>query len=60
MDGAPSKPNACKVQVSMGISWLKSTKHQKRIAGNVFSTLSVHLKEMFRLLEREFAAAAAK
>ncbi|CAA6670110.1 unnamed protein product [Spirodela intermedia] len=58
IDAAPSKPNACNVQVFMGISWLKSTKHQKRISGNVFSTLSVHIKEMLRFLEREFAATA--
>ncbi|ONK69345.1 uncharacterized protein A4U43_C05F21890 [Asparagus officinalis] len=48
------KSKACNVQVSLGISWLKSTKHQKRITKNVISNSSVRLKEIFRQVEKEF------
>lgn len=48
------KSKACNVQVSQGISWLKSTKHQKRITKNVVSHSSDRLKEVFFLIEKEF------
>ncbi|KAG0459432.1 hypothetical protein HPP92_022560 [Vanilla planifolia] len=57
IDDLQSKSKACLVQVYLGIAWLKSTKHQKRITKNVISNSSYRLKEMFRLLEKEFTAA---
>ncbi|XP_058112788.1 C2 and GRAM domain-containing protein At1g03370 [Magnolia sinica] len=54
VEGLPSRSKACNVQVFMGIAWLKSTKHQKRITKNVISNLADRLKEMFSLVEKEF------
>lgn len=51
------KSNACNVLVSIGIAWLKSTKHQKRISKNVISNSSIRLKEMFKQVEKEFTTA---
>ncbi|PKA51802.1 C2 and GRAM domain-containing protein [Apostasia shenzhenica] len=45
---------ACLVQVYLGIAWLKSTKHQKRITKNVIANSSARLKDMFHLVEKEF------
>ncbi|XP_074587246.1 C2 and GRAM domain-containing protein At1g03370-like isoform X1 [Curcuma longa] len=50
------KLRACNVIVSLGIAWLKSTKHQKRIAKNVISNSSLRLKDMFAQLENELHA----
>ncbi|KAJ0965300.1 hypothetical protein J5N97_026438 [Dioscorea zingiberensis] len=47
----------CIVQVSLGIAWLKSTKHQKRISKNIMSNSSIRLKEMFQQVEKEFSTA---
>ncbi|KAL6858880.1 hypothetical protein ACP4OV_017882 [Aristida adscensionis] len=55
-DLAP-KQRACNVQVSLGIEWSKSTRHQKRIEKNVFSSSSARLKEMFNLAAREVSRA---
>lgn len=49
----PSKSKACNVQVFLGIAWLKSSKHQKRITKNVISNLADRLKEMFSVVEKE-------
>ncbi|KAK1311177.1 C2 and GRAM domain-containing protein [Acorus calamus] len=46
----------CNVQVFLGIAWLKSTTHQKRIRKNIVSNLSKRLKEMFSLIEKELAS----
>ncbi|KAK8936684.1 C2 and GRAM domain-containing protein [Platanthera zijinensis] len=54
IDDLQSKSKACLVQVSLGVAWLKSTKHQKRITKNVIANSSARLKEMFRLVEKEF------
>ncbi|WOL12096.1 C2 and GRAM domain-containing protein [Canna indica] len=48
------KLKACNVHVSVGIAWLKSTKHQKRITKSVVSNSSLRVKEMFSQLEKEF------
>lgn len=53
VENVPSKPLACSVQVSFGIIWLKSTKHQKRIIKTITSNSCLRLKEMFRLIEKE-------
>ncbi|ERN19192.1 C2 and GRAM domain-containing protein At1g03370 isoform X2 [Amborella trichopoda] len=44
---------ASNVQVLLGIAWLKSTKHQRKITGNIVSRLSDLLKEIFELAEME-------
>ncbi|XP_068643334.1 C2 and GRAM domain-containing protein At1g03370-like [Aristolochia californica] len=49
-----SRSKASNVQVYLGIEWLKSTRHQKRITKNVISNLADRLKEMFRLVEKDF------
>ncbi|XP_038985637.1 C2 and GRAM domain-containing protein At1g03370-like isoform X1 [Phoenix dactylifera] len=54
MEDLAPKLKACNVQVSLGIAWLKSTKHQKRITKNVMSNSSARLKEMFSQVEKEF------
>ncbi|ONM02629.1 C2 and GRAM domain-containing protein [Zea mays] len=55
-DLAP-KQRASNVQVSLGIEWSKSTRHQKRIEKNVLSSSSARLKEMFNLASRELSHA---
>ncbi|KAJ3694744.1 hypothetical protein LUZ60_000121 [Juncus effusus] len=52
-DQAP-KAKACLVQALVGIEWLKTTKHQKKIAKNAMSSVSSHVKKMFSILEKEF------
>lgn len=49
----PDKTKACNVQASLGIAWLKSTKHQKRITQNIMSNSSIRLKEIFSEVEKE-------
>ncbi|XP_068637413.1 C2 and GRAM domain-containing protein At1g03370-like isoform X2 [Aristolochia californica] len=49
-----SRSKASNVQVYLGIGWLKSTRHQKRITKNVISNLADRLKEMFSLVEKVF------
>ncbi|KAG0450315.1 hypothetical protein HPP92_026841 [Vanilla planifolia] len=55
VENSPTKPLACTVQVLVGIVWLKSTKHQKRIIKSVTSNTCLHLKEMFRQVEKELS-----
>lgn len=55
-DLAP-KQKACSVQVSLGIEWSKSTRHQKRIEKNVLSSSSARLKEMFSLASKQVSHA---
>ncbi|PON96729.1 C2- GRAM domain containing protein [Trema orientale] len=45
--------NACKCNVYMGITWLKSTKFQQRITQNITEKFTNRLKEIFALVERE-------
>lgn len=47
------KLRGCNVQVSLGIAWLKSTRHQKRIMKNIMSNSSGRLQEMFKQVESE-------
>lgn len=49
-----SRSNSCNIQVFMGIVWLKSTRHQKRITKNINSNLADRLKIMYGELEKEF------
>eukprot|EP00268_Persea_americana_P049000 TRINITY_DN5216_c1_g1_i2.p1 TRINITY_DN5216_c1_g1~~TRINITY_DN5216_c1_g1_i2.p1 ORF type:complete len:979 (+),score=219.75 TRINITY_DN5216_c1_g1_i2:28-2937(+) len=53
VEDLPARSKSCNVQVFLGIAWLKSTKHQKRISKNVLSKLSDRLKEMFTVAEKE-------
>lgn len=55
IEDLPSKSKGCNVQVSLGIAWLKSTKHQKRITKNILKNLQDRLKDIFCVVEREFA-----
>lgn len=55
LENVSSVPLSCNVQVSFGIVWLKSTKHQKRIIKSVTSSSCLRLKEMFRLVEKELS-----
>lgn len=50
------KLKGCNVQVLFGISWLKSTRHQKRITKNITSSLQDRLKIMFGVVEKEFTS----
>ncbi|KAF3331391.1 C2 and GRAM domain-containing protein [Carex littledalei] len=52
-DQAP-KAKACLVQASVGIAWLKTTKHQKKITKNALSSCSSRIKQIFSTLEKEF------
>lgn len=51
------KLRACNVIVSLGIAWLKSTSHQKRITKNVISNSSLRLTDMFTRVENELLQA---
>lgn len=44
---------ACKCDVYVGTTWLKSTKFQQRITRNITEKFTHRLKEIFELLERE-------
>lgn len=52
-----SKQKSCTVQVFIGMSWLKSCKHRKKITQEVSSKFSSHLKKIFSQLEKEFVLA---
>ncbi|XP_050225248.1 C2 and GRAM domain-containing protein At5g50170 [Mercurialis annua] len=45
--------NACKCDVYVGTSWLKSNKFQQRITRNITEKFALRLSEIFELLERE-------
>ena len=49
--------NACKCDVYMGITWLKSTKFQHRIARNIVDKFTDRTREIFVLVEREILLA---
>ncbi|KAJ8761037.1 hypothetical protein K2173_025744 [Erythroxylum novogranatense] len=55
IEDMPSKPKGCHVQVSFGLAWLKSTKHQKKITKNVLSNLQDRLKMTLSFVEREYS-----
>ena len=38
-----------------GIEWLKSSRHQKRIAKKILSSLEDRLRVMFGVVEKEFS-----
>uniref|UniRef100_A0A2N9EWF3 C2 and GRAM domain-containing protein n=1 Tax=Fagus sylvatica TaxID=28930 RepID=A0A2N9EWF3_FAGSY len=56
IEDLPSKSQGCNIHVFFGIAWLKSTKNQKRITKNILQSLQDRLKDMFCVVEREFAA----
>ncbi|KAK8501014.1 hypothetical protein V6N12_003630 [Hibiscus sabdariffa] len=47
IEDSHSRAKGCQVRVLFGIAWLKSTKHEKRIAKNVVSNLEDRLKVIF-------------
>ncbi|XP_050210319.1 C2 and GRAM domain-containing protein At1g03370 isoform X2 [Mercurialis annua] len=55
IEDLPLKPKSTYVRVFIGIAWLKSTKHQKRITKNILSNLEDRLKVLFGVTEREYA-----
>ncbi|CAM0914018.1 unnamed protein product [Alopecurus aequalis] len=57
LEETASKQKSCTVQVSVGISWLKSCKHQKKITQEVAAKMSSRLKKIFGQLEKEFLPA---
>ncbi|KAJ4763955.1 C2 calcium/lipid-binding and GRAM domain containing protein [Rhynchospora pubera] len=48
------KAKACLVSASVGIAWLKTTKHQKKITKNAVSSCGSRMKKIFCTLEKEF------
>ncbi|KAM7506377.1 hypothetical protein LguiB_005281 [Lonicera macranthoides] len=56
IEDLPSRSMGCNVQVSIGIAWLKSTKHRKRITKNILSNLQERLTIMFSIVEKEFVS----
>ncbi|RLN11459.1 C2 and GRAM domain-containing protein [Panicum miliaceum] len=57
LESNTSKQKTCTVQVSIGILWLKSCKNRKKIAQDVTSSASSHLKKIFSQLEKESISA---
>ncbi|GMH05220.1 hypothetical protein Nepgr_007060 [Nepenthes gracilis] len=55
IEGIPSRSNGCQVKVSLGIAWLKSTRHQKRITKNIQTSLQERFKLLLGTIEKEYA-----
>ncbi|XP_065036313.1 C2 and GRAM domain-containing protein At1g03370-like isoform X3 [Musa acuminata AAA Group] len=53
IEDLPSVSKGCSVQASLGIAWLKSTKHRKKITKNIITDTSLRLKEIFSQVEKE-------
>lgn len=51
-----SRYMVCNVQVYLGISWLKSTKHKKRFTKNIISNMQERLTVMFSVVEKEYVS----
>lgn len=49
--------NACKCNVHVRVTWLKSTKFQERITHNIIEKFAHRLKEIFEFVEREILLA---
>ncbi|XP_021801704.1 C2 and GRAM domain-containing protein At5g50170 [Prunus avium] len=49
--------NACKCNVHVRVTWLKSTKFQERITHNITGKFAHRLKEIFEFVEREILLA---
>nr|GLL46920.1 C2 and GRAM domain-containing protein At1g03370-like [Ipomoea trifida] len=56
VEDVPLRSSICSVNVQFGVSWLKYTKHQKRITKNIVSNLQERLSVMFSELEKEFSS----
>lgn len=56
VEEVPLRSSVCSVNVQFGASWLKYTKHQKRITKNIVSNLQERLSVMFSELEKEFCS----
>ncbi|XP_031247295.1 C2 and GRAM domain-containing protein At1g03370 isoform X3 [Pistacia vera] len=54
VEDSPSRPKGCLIQVFIGIAWLKSTRHLKRITKNIVSHLDERLKVIVSVVEKEF------
>ncbi|KAL5699948.1 hypothetical protein ACHQM5_025463 [Ranunculus cassubicifolius] len=51
-----SRSKSCNIQVFLGVTWIKSSRHQKRIAKNIQSSLTDRLKGMYSEIEKEFSS----
>ncbi|CAM8887558.1 unnamed protein product [Rhodiola kirilowii] len=60
IEDVPLKSQGQNVHVFFGISWLKSTRHQKKITKNIVVNLQERLKGMFVNLEKEYATGRGK
>ncbi|XVF75146.1 hypothetical protein PTKIN_Ptkin13bG0164000 [Pterospermum kingtungense] len=56
IEDLPSRAKGCQVRVYFGIAWLKSTKHHRRIAKNILSSLEDRLKVILGVVEKEYTA----
>ncbi|KAK6917894.1 VASt domain [Dillenia turbinata] len=54
VEDLPSRSKACNVQVFLGLSWLKSMRHQKRITKKVVSNVQDRMKVIFGVVEKEY------
>ncbi|PIA26434.1 hypothetical protein AQUCO_09300023v1 [Aquilegia coerulea] len=53
----PSRSNSCNVQIFLGITWLKNTRHEKRITKNILSNVTDRLKEIYSQIQKEYVPA---
>lgn len=56
VESLSSKPMTCSVQVLVGVSWLKSTKQQKKITKTIISRSAVRVKDFLRQAQKELAS----
>jgi hypothetical protein len=56
MEDLAGRSVGCNVQVSLGLAWLKSTKHKKRLTTNIHSNLLDRLMLMFSIVEKEYVS----
>ncbi|KAF7803886.1 C2 and GRAM domain-containing protein [Senna tora] len=53
IEEVPAK-KGCKVQVFIGIEWVKDSKHRKKITKNIMRGLQERIKTIFSVVEKEF------
>ncbi|KAI4311851.1 hypothetical protein MLD38_036714 [Melastoma candidum] len=56
IEDVPLQSRRCNVRMFFGITWLKSSKHQKRISRNLLSHLQDRVKVMLAAVEKEYAS----
>ncbi|WCJ28215.1 C2 calcium/lipid-binding and GRAM domain containing protein [Euphorbia peplus] len=54
IEDLPSKPKSSYLHVFIGVAWLKSTKHQKRITKNIVLNMEDRMKVIVGVIEREY------